>query len=182
MTTSRANRKLENGTWRYLDQQDAEFVLFSEPEYSIEAVDDFVDGLHGVTLSDETISLLRGMRHDAFQAYVAKNIHLMEAHLRGLHMACRAAGMLDAARKGAKFKSKGRGQGPIKKRITALLKKSPSMKNAELWDEIAAKPPRGWTACDNRLGRYLEAPTGGKDCGYDRFLNIAAEVRRQMKG
>ncbi len=96
MLDSKANRINENDVWRYLDQGDAEFVLMSEPEYSIEAVDDFIDGLHGVTLPEETISLLRGMRHDGLQAYLGKNIPLMEAHLRALHMACRAAGIREA--------------------------------------------------------------------------------------
>jgi hypothetical protein len=111
MTASLANRVLENGVWRYLDQDDAEFVLFSEPEYSIEAVDDFVDGRGGVTIPKETISLLRGMRHDAFQAFKSKNVRLMEAHLRGLHMACRAAGMLDAANRGRKYSNEQRERG-----------------------------------------------------------------------
>ena len=101
MTESRANRTKENGIWRYLDQSDAEFVLISEPEYRVEAVDDFIDA---GTLPEETISLLRGMRHDALQAYLSKNIPLLEARLQGLYMACRAAGMLNSARIGVKFK------------------------------------------------------------------------------
>lgn len=99
MAESRANRTQENGIWRYIEQEDAEFVCMSEPEYSVEAVDDFIDSSK---LPEDTILMLRGMRHDGLQAYLAKNIPLMEAHLRGLHMACRAAGMLDTAKIGAR--------------------------------------------------------------------------------
>lgn len=181
MAESRANRILENGTWRYLDQSEAEFVLMSEPEYSIEAVDDFIDS---GKLPEETIRLLRGMRHDGLQAYITKNIPLMEAKLQGLHMACRAAGMLDAARIGVKFKRgrKPKTGGPIRKAIARLLAKSPDMKNAELWKAIDSKPPRGWTVCDNRSGKYIEGPKASDGMNYARFCNVAAEERRTRKG
>lgn len=183
MADSVANRIKENGIWRYLDQNDAEFVLISEPEYSVEAVDDFIDGMHGVTLPDETISLLRGMRHDALQAYIGKNIALMEAHLRGLHMACRAAGILNAARMGVKFK-RGRKPGttgPIRKVIAKLLAKAPDTKNHDLWTTIKDKPPRGWQVFDNRIGRYIEGPKPGENMSYERFCNVAAEERKKLK-
>lgn len=90
MTESRANRVWENGEWRYLDQTDAEFVLCSGQDLSVEAVDDLID-FGG--LPEETILMLRGMRHDGLQAYIAGNIPLLEAHLGCLHMAARAAAM-----------------------------------------------------------------------------------------
>ena len=184
MAKSKANRVLENGTWRYTDQLDAEFVLISEPDYRVEAVDDFIDGLHGVTLPEETTSLLLGMRHDALQAFMAKNIPLMEANLRGLNMACRAAGMLDAAKAGVKFKQgrKPNTSGPIRKAIVRLLAASPDMKNAELWGAIKAKPPRGWKVCDNRVGKYIEGPKASDGMNYARFCNVASEARKQNKG
>lgn len=96
MAESKANRVKENGIWRYLDQSDAEFVLISEPEYRVEAVDDFIDSGN---LPEETISLLCGLRHDALQAYIAKDMALMEARLGKLHFACHAAGKLEQAKK-----------------------------------------------------------------------------------
>ncbi|NMG15508.1 hypothetical protein [Aromatoleum bremense] len=186
MTESRANRVNENGIWRYLDQDDAEFVCMSQFDYPIEAVDDFIDGLHGVTLPEETIDLLRGMRHDGLQAYIGKNIALMEAHLRGLHMACRAAGMLDAARIGVKFKRgrKPNTPGPVRKAIAKLLAKSPELKNPDLWKAIEAKPPRGWQVFDNRAGRYIEGPKAGPhmNMSYARFCTVASEERKKRNG
>ena len=184
MAESKANRVSENGIWRYLDQNDAELVLMSSWDYPVEYVDDFIDGLHGVTLPNETIDLLRWMRHDALQAYIGKNIPLMEAHLRGLHMACRAAGMLDSARTGVKFKRgrKTNTPGPIRKAITRLLLKNPSMSNADLWAAVEAKPPRGWTVFNNRAGRYIEGPKTGSEMKYARFCNVSAEERKKLKG
>ena len=184
MAESKANRVSENGIWRYLDQDDAELVLMSSWDYPVEYVDDFIDGLHGVTLPNETIDLLRWMRHDALQAYTGKNIPLMEAHLRGLHMACRAAGMLDSARTGVKFKRgrKTNTPGPIRKAIARLLLKNPSMSNADLWAAVEAKPPRGWTVFNNRAGRYIEGPKTGSEMKYARFCNVSAEERKKPKG
>jgi len=92
-------------------------------------------------------------------------------------IAHRVAPLVD---KGRKFTPKGRGPGPIRKAIERLLKRKPDMTNAELWVAIAAKPPRGWSACDNRLGRYLEAPSVG-NVSLARFKNIASEVRKALK-
>ena len=73
--------------------------------------------------------------------------------------------------------------GPIRKRIAATLKKNPQMKNADLWERIKARPPRGWTAYENsRLGRYFEGPTPEQVTSYSRFCNIASEERRALKG
>ncbi len=179
MAESRANRVKENGIWRYLDQHDAELVLMSAWVYPVEFVDDFIDS---GKLPEETISLLRGIRHDALQACIANNIPLMEAKLQGLHMACRAAGMLPAAKLGSKFK-KGRKQGssgPIRKAIARLLKKTPAMKNAELWRAIKDNPPRGWKAYENRAGHYIEGPEAGDNMGYERFCNVSAEERKKL--
>lgn len=183
MTESRANRVRENDEWRYLDDDEAEFVLFACPDWNIESVDDFIDGLHGVRLPEETINTLLGFRHDARQAYRAKNVPLMEAHLRGLDMACRAAGMLDAAKAGVKFLRgrKPNTHGPIRKSIARLLMKSSSMKNPELWAAIAAKPPRGWQAFENLHGKYFEGPQPDKNMSYSRFCNVAGEERKRLK-
>jgi hypothetical protein len=179
MAESRANRVKENGIWRYLDQHDAELVLMSAWDYPVEFVDDFIDS---GKLPEETISLLRGIRHDALQACIANNIPLMEAKLQGLHMACRAAGMLPAAKIGSKF-TRGRkpgSSGPIRKAIARLLAKTPTMKNAELWQSIEAKPPRGWRVFDNAVGRYIEGPKAGDGMAHERFCTVASEERKKL--
>ena len=103
MAESRANRVQDvDGGWRYLDDNEVEFIWFAKSDADIIAVDDFIDGLHGVTLPEETISMLLGLRQNALLAHNAKSFPLMEANLQGLHMACRAAGMLDAAKAGVR--------------------------------------------------------------------------------
>lgn len=71
---------------------------------------------------------------------------------------------------------------PIRKRMAELLRKTPGMNNAALWDVIKAQPPRGWELVENHLGKYAYGPTGMSDMGYSRFCNVAAELRRNMKG
>jgi hypothetical protein len=68
--------------------------------------------------------------------------------------------------------------GPIRKAIARLLATNPSMKNAELWDTIAAKPPRGWRLWQDRDGhRHIDGPKGIPGMGYARFCTIASEER-----
>lgn len=68
----------------------------------------------------------------------------------------------------------------IRKAIARELKRHHDMKNRELWNVIATKPPKGWEFCDNRLGRYAEA-SGGRNMSYRRFCNVCAEERRKLK-
>lgn len=84
-------------------------------------------------------------------------------------------------KKARQFAPKGRGPGPIRKAIRRLLKRAPGMRNAELWAEIASNPPRGWTAFDNRLGRYFEGPGAGENMNWQRFCNIASEERASIR-
>ncbi|MEY4593014.1 MAG: hypothetical protein RIR18_1909 [Pseudomonadota bacterium] len=187
MHESRANRTKENGEWRYFDQNDAEFVFMSSFDYPVEFVDDFIDGLHGVTLTDKTISELGGIRHDALHAYTANNIELMESNLRALDIACRLAGMVDSAKLGVKFKRGRRinATGPIRKAITKLLTKNPMMKNPELWDEIKNNLPKGWELETPRYFYFkpsLIGPNPSKDhVTQSRFNNICGEERKKIK-
>lgn len=89
---------------------------------------------------------------------------------------------LDAAGMGEKFKQGRRPStgGKIRAAVAKLLKKNPAMKNLELWQAIAAKPPKGWEFFDNNLGRYAEGD-GGANMGYPRFRNVAAEERQKLK-
>ncbi|HEY0876917.1 MAG TPA: hypothetical protein VGE10_00545 [Zeimonas sp.] len=97
--------------------------------------------------------------------------------------------MVPLARRGRKFEG-GRklgAVGPIRKAIRRLLKNDPTLKNADLWDLVKARLPRGWTAFDNRTGRYLEKPSRPEQkqiekVEYSTFCNIAADERKALKG
>ncbi len=91
--------------------------------------------------------------------------------------------LLASAAHGRKFKAgrkPGTG-GPIRKRIAALLKKNPRLKNPELWETIKNAPPRGWQAFDNRLGEYLEGP-GNQSMTRGRFDTVCGEERKKITG
>lgn len=89
----------------------------------------------------------------------------------------------DQAAIGQKFKDgRKRGSvGPIRKAIGLLLKKSPNMKNAELWDALKAKPPRGWEVRENRMGKYIEGPNPSDSMTYASFINAAAKERKKIR-
>jgi hypothetical protein len=70
--------------------------------------------------------------------------------------------------------------GPIRKVIAELLAKEPTLSNAQLWDAIRKKPPKGWKSQDNvKFGKYFEGPEN-KNMGYSRFLNVCAEERKKF--
>lgn len=71
--------------------------------------------------------------------------------------------------------------GPIRKAIARLLKKNPDLKPAQLWENIKADPPKGWTVYENRAGKYIEGPRGDDNMSQARFKNIASEERRKLK-
>lgn len=72
--------------------------------------------------------------------------------------------------------------GPIRRAIKRALKSQPAMKNPEIWESIAATPPRGWQFFDNRAGKYVEGPTASQIMSYARFCNVCAEERKAMTG
>lgn len=73
-------------------------------------------------------------------------------------------------------------KGPVRKAIEKLLKKAPNLKNPELWDALAAKPPRGWTFFNNHLGQYIEGPNPAEDhMVYRRFCTVCGEERKKLK-
>jgi hypothetical protein len=80
-------------------------------------------------------------------------------------------------RKGRKLNT----AGPIRKAIERLLRRNHGATNGQLWQQIAAYPPKGWQFMDNHLGRYIEGPTAGDGMDYPRFRNIASEVRKALK-
>lgn len=68
----------------------------------------------------------------------------------------------------------------IRKAIAKLLKADATLKNPVLWTAVATKPPRGWTAHDNHLGKYLEG-VGTKNMNYERFCTVCGEERKKIK-
>ncbi|HEU0228937.1 MAG TPA: hypothetical protein VFR20_00050 [Burkholderiaceae bacterium] len=88
-----------------------------------------------------------------------------------------------SARTGARFEAgrKPNTEGPISKAMGSVIKRNPTIKNADLWNAMKSSPPRGWTFYDNDQGKYIEGPRGGQNMGYDRFRNIAAQKRKAQK-
>lgn len=199
MTESRANRVWENGEWRYIDQTDAEFVMFSEPDFSVEAVDDLIDlG----ALPDDTIAILRGMRHDGLQAYIAGNVPLMEAHLSRLHMTARAAAMLAPAKTGRAHKKEQKRKarkpraavadnGETVTEIIERLAVSPEFEEEtamQLWDRfhgeldvIGMAPERDESNKDPRkwFVQYFDSKGKERTLSCGRFQTIVSEARSQ---
>lgn len=118
----------------------------------------------------------------AFIQDIHELLHLRHAislgKLEGL--ACLAG---DQARHGQKFKDgkKIGSVGPIRKEIAKLLGNNPQMKTPELWSTIAKKPPKGWTVCENRQGKYIEGPKVSDGMGYRRFESVVSAERKKQK-
>lgn len=72
--------------------------------------------------------------------------------------------------------------GPIRKAVAKLLKANPDLKNPELWIAVAAKPPKGWGAFDNRAGKYFEGAMPKEGMNYERFCNVCGEERKKITG
>jgi hypothetical protein len=89
--------------------------------------------------------------------------------------------LADVGEKFSKGRKLGTG-GPIRKAIARLLKKNPLLKNVELWNMLASRPPRGWQFYDRpKIGRYIEGPKGGDGMSYARMRTVAAEERRKLE-
>lgn len=98
---------------RHYTGEEADFVFFALPDYSIESIDDFIDGkqraitrnatgerVEGdfVVLGAEVVSYLREIRAGAFAAYRAGNIDLMMAKLGQLEAQCNWRGLAFATK------------------------------------------------------------------------------------
>ncbi|WP_291990638.1 hypothetical protein [Candidatus Accumulibacter sp. ACC007] len=101
------------GFWRYDDEDEGLFAFVALPTYSIESIDDFIQGLQcvqvdagggktsdgvAVRLDDSVQAALLEKRDAAFSAYKTADFDLMMAWLDALHWACRSYGMQEAAR------------------------------------------------------------------------------------
>ena len=98
---------------RHYTGEEADFVFFALPDYSIESIDDFIDGkqraitrnakgerVEGdfVVLGAEVASYLREVRAGAFAAYRVGNIDLMMAKLGQLEAQCNWRGLAFATK------------------------------------------------------------------------------------
>lgn len=72
-------------------------------------------------------------------------------------------------------------EGPIKKAARKIMKARPGMKTAEVWAALTLRPPTGWQALENRLGKYFEGPTAADNMAYARFQNVCSEIRTEEK-
>lgn len=132
------------------------------------AIQQVLDGLRGLRANEVTKPLFDSLQ-DAEERW-AKIVLLRD--------------LVPAARKGRKFPPgrKPGARGPVGKAIRAALQSDPTLTNADLWERIKARPPRGWRAFEStRLGKYFEGPTAADTTSYARFRNIAAEERKGLK-
>jgi len=113
-----------------------EFAVVVWPEYSIESIDNFIDGGEGVPIFPDVADQLREIRHDAFQAFKAKNFDLMMAHLRALHFACYFYG----ARPSAKIGERKRKQNSEFGRLGTKARTKYTEADKARWRSIAASP------------------------------------------
>lgn len=89
----------------------------------------------------------------------------------------------DLTERGRKF-SQGRADdsiGPIRKFVRSALAKNPRMRNAELWEALKRKPPRGCAVMENRLGKYIEGPKPGDEMTHRTFLNVCSLERATLR-
>ena len=73
--------------------------------------------------------------------------------------------------------------GPWRKRIAAMLKKDPARKNRDMWDEMKAKPPKGWTFIERsaRFQERFEGPKAPQEFKFGTLATYAWEERRKLK-
>ncbi len=150
--------------------------------FDIKGFDQWLPSLEGTGAFDE----LKQRRSAAIDAMLlndeATSLRHLEWMLIRWKWITRSNALLPMAALGQKFKPKGRGKGPIRKKIEQLLKKNPKATNAELWQSIKAKPPKGWVLMDTaKLGKYIDAPIGCLGMNWATFCNHAATERKALK-
>ena len=102
---------------------------------------------------------------------------LKAARLAGKRMAF----LLPLSKTGQKFVSgrKPGSVGPVRLAIRRYLKRQPQARAAQIWAALSAKPPKGMTFYDNRLGKYIET-NGQPDTQYRQFANLVSMERRLL--
>ena len=130
-------------------------------------------------------AMLIQRRAQALQACKDGNNDLAFAWLNFLK-AARLAGkrmefLLPLSQTGQKFVSgrKPGSAGPVRLAIRRHLKRQPQARAAQIWAALSAKPPKGMTFYDNRLGKYIETD-GQPDTQYRQFANLVSMERRLL--
>ena len=100
---------------------------------------------------------------------------LAEAHMQVLAL----IPQVELGRKFAQGRKVGT-EGPIKEAVRKIMKGKPSMSTAAVWTALALRPPKGWQAMENTLGKYLEGPTASDSMAYRRFENVCSEIRKEQ--
>lgn len=149
--------------------------------FDIQGFDKWLPSLEGTGAYDELVQ----RRKDAMAAMVANDEASVLRHLEWMLIRWRWITRVNAlepmAALGQKFKPKGRGKGPIRKKIEQLLKKNPKAKTAELWEAIKAKPPKGWHFMESpRLGSYIEGPEN-QSMSHRVFANHVSAEKKALK-
>jgi hypothetical protein len=109
---------------------------------------------------------------------VSFDVVLIDAYLRDFHE--RHAHLQEHYDKFSTGRKRG-AVGPIRRAVRRCLEKNPGASTAELWNQLAKNPPRGWTFHDNHAGEYFEGPKGGQNVGFRTVANYASRERTALK-
>ena len=158
-------------------------------QFNLAAFDDFVqeDGWNISQKAQQNREFLIQCRAEALQAFKVRNHELAYAWLNFLHASMyankRENFLLPLSRTGKKFVSgrKAGSVGPVRAAVRRYLKRQPQARAAQIWAALSAKPPRGMTFYDNRMGKYIETDGQDDETKYPRFRNIVSEERRLLK-
>ena len=181
--TATLARTRVDGAWLYTDPKTQSFCLSALfAGFNLADFDDWLSALEPCVAKDE-LMLRRARTIDLYGTgqpeAVRVNLEWMALRRHGI---MREEFVLPLAKKGAKFPPMGRGKGPIRKAITKLLTRDPTLENDALWDAIKARPPKGWIVYENaRLGKYIEGPTPGDNMKHSTFKTRCSEVRKEIK-
>lgn len=178
----------EHEAWRYQDVNVHSACLSWMLLYGFNLVefDDYLqeDGWDSAAAKANQTMLIQ-RRAQALQARKDGNLELAFAWLNFLK-AARLAGkrmafLLPLSQTGKKFVS-GRklgSAGPVRLAIRRYLKRQPQARAAQIWTALSAKPPKGMSFYDNRLGKYIETD-GQPDTQYRQFANLVSMERRLL--
>lgn len=66
--------------------------------------------------------------------------------------------------------------GDVRREVRRILKRAPNATAAKVWAAIKGAPPKNFSVCENRLGKYIEVKSAGsiKTTSYARFANIVS--------
>ncbi len=175
--------------WQYVDRDvNLAFMAWGlQHQFSLATLDDYLQGdgwdISHVALENRAMLIQR--RGQALEAFKAGNRELAFAWINFLFVAMRAGKrmefLLPLSQTGKKFVSgrKPGSAGPVRLAIRRYLKRQPRARAAQIWAALSAKPPKGMSFYDNRLGKYIETD-GQPDTHYRHFSNLVSMERRLL--